>query len=204
MTEEEKGVLSEAEGILAEALKQELKQYKDTTQEAMVLGEHNAWSHEPLDTVYDLWVFGKVFVGTPDELADWKKAREADKSTVHVNTSAMDKGTANACVQMTKAFAAKAKMPENINALLADPRPMMMVHEASDVFGEVCGLMIRTQAFASQRKDTRPSEADDKFDVTVSASVLDGQMCLIARRQDSGEMLEEPRFIDVAEWKGDN
>jgi hypothetical protein len=207
MTEEEKGVLDEAEGILAEALKQEMSQYKQTTKEALVLGELNTWKQDPLDVVYDLWVFGKVFVGTPEELNEWRKAREEDPATQHVETSAIQNGTANACVQLTKAMVANERMPENVNELLGAPQAMFMVHDAHERFGEVCGLMIRTKAFASQTaSDTgkKPSESDDKFDVTVCASIMDGVMCFVSRRDDNGELLTEPQFVETAEWRGDN
>jgi len=201
MTDEE-DVLRQTEKILNEGLRSLEAGSKGDKQQALRVGEQNAWESDPLngDDVYDVWVYDVEFQGTPETLAKWNET-----SPIHDVPTAFTSShlAANSCLSVSRSIVAGAHTPDDIKELLTEPAFFFGL-AATPVYNDPRGLMVRTQAFATKLDDVRPSQADDRISVVVSCCLLYDTMVIITRNEETGEYMGDPTFIDVIAYDGDN
>jgi len=200
MTNEDE-VLRQTEIILNESADAIQAAAQHDKRQALVTGEQNAWESDPLtdSEVYDVWVYDVEFQGTPASLAEWNATGVLENvPTAYVSQSM----TANSCLSVSRAIISGDNTPSDVKELVSDSAFFFGLAMAP-AYNDPRGLMVRTQAFASKDENSRPSEADDRMDVVVTCCLLYDTMVLISR-DDKGEYLTEPTYIDVIAYDGSN
>ena len=209
MTNEE-AILREADAILAAAHKEEARQVDESVKDALVRAEQAAWESKPLtEDTYDVWAFTKKYSGTPEGLREFRKHAEANDPTVKsVEGSAWHGGTANACICLEHLLTAVPdETPETVKAVLFAPAFVIKLHTTDHFDGAPLeGLFVRSQAWASQQLDKRPSDADDRADVVVCVGILRDTMMKFTRDAKTGEPFGagKPEFVKVVRHDGTN
>lgn len=200
MTNEEQ-VLAEASKIVSQAADDYAVKRRAWAQDMFDKMESALWQDDPLAATYDLWAMRLAYHGTTDGVKDFAAKVQANDPTATVlDTAASDEMEANACLGLQHCWTAEPGMPESINGVLSEMTPIMMLHETTPL-GKLAGILIRTKAFASQKTDTRPSEADDRIDVIVTTACMGGYMYSQVRRESDGSVLaDQSMLIEVQEY----
>lgn len=214
MTHEDE-VLRQADEIIAAAAEQEAKSAAASVNEALLLAEQAAWETKPLTNnacMYDIWVFTKKYSGTPEGLAEFRnRIGASDASAQHIEGNAWKDGTANACIALEHVLSAEeGKTPPNVKEVLFDHGFVIKLHTTDHFDGApIEGLLIRSQAFASEQavsNGKRASESDDRRDVVINLALLGDTMMAIARDATTGKFFEDqtPNFTKVVRHNGTN
>lgn len=214
MTHEDE-VLRQADEIIAAAAEQEAKSAAASVNEALLLAEQAAWETKPLTDnacMYDIWVFTKKYSGTPEGLAEFRnRIGASEPSAQHLEGDAWKDGTANACIALEHVLSAEeGKTPPNVKEVLFDHGFVIKLHTTDHFDGApIEGLLIRSQAFASEQavsSGKRASESDDRRDVVINLALLGDTMMAIARDATTGKFFEDqtPNFTKVVRHNGTN
>lgn len=201
MTEEEQ-VLNALRDVVDDAGSRLIEESTLSTERALTEGEESIWKGAPMTAVFDFWVKHKVFQGSPEEVAFFKQEHGPDTNP-NVGVVDASNGSANACLQVHCAYEAEPNGPGDIKELLSNGAQMIRMH---DQLPNLAGLMIRTEAWASktaEKDGVKPSEAEDKQDIVIIASILANRMMFRIRAKDTGEILET-KMMKVKEFTGKN
>jgi len=201
MTEEEQ-VLNALRDVVDDAGSRLIEESTLSTERALTEGEESIWNGAPMTAVFDFWVKHKVFQGSPEEVAEFKQEHGPDTNP-NVGVVDASNGSANACLQVHCAYEAEPNGPGDIKELLSNGAQMIRMH---DQLPNLAGLMIRTEAWASktaEKDGVKPSEAEDKQDIVIIASILANRMMFRIRAKDTGEILET-KMMKVKEFTGKN
>jgi len=187
MTEEE-ALFTEVDNILKDANEQELDRYRKYVKSVALNVEQTIYNEFGSEEAYQLWTLSMEHKGTPESIAEFKvRALEEQPNAVNL-TVQDDDDEINACLGMEIAYVAQPGMPPDINGLLSNRQAMMLIHAKRK---NLVGFVARTGAWASQDKDSKPSEADDRQSVTITMYYTSGLMVVVPRNDDTKEVLEE-------------
>jgi hypothetical protein len=190
MTQEEE-LFAEVDNILKDAEQQEAKRYVDYVKSVALQVEQTLHQEYGATEDYQLWTLSLEHKGTPESLLEFKEKAIREQPIAQSLTVEREDDEINACLGMEAAFVAQPGMPPDINGLLENRQAMFLVHAKRE---NLVGFVARTGAWGSNscvETGKKPSESDDRRSMTMTIYYASGQIVVIPRVDETGELMEE-------------